>query len=84
VAHSKRALQAVLLSLSTLVLGACLSSGGDDPTNTAGGGSVINPAESNGRVFLIQPGPNATEEMVKAMVQLKPKDILRFDCGFST
>jgi parallel beta-helix repeat protein len=82
VAHSKRTLQAVLFSLSTIVLGACLSSGGDDPTNTSGGGSVINPAESNGRVFLIQPGPNATEEMVKAMVQLKPKDILRFDCGF--
>jgi hypothetical protein len=83
VAHSKHALQAVLLSFSTLLLSACLSSGSDDPTNTTGGGgSVINPAESTGRVFLIHPGPDATEEMVKAMVQLKPKDILRFDCGF--
>ncbi|WP_370262342.1 parallel beta-helix domain-containing protein [Limnobacter sp.] len=69
-----------LLALATLA--GCLSSGGDPANPSGSGGSTINPSESEGRVFFIKPGPNATNEMVAAMVQLKPKDTLRFDCGF--
>lgn len=76
----QKPLHAGLLALSALSLAGCLSSGGSDTPSTTPG--TVTPAESNGRVFLISPGANATEEMVKAMVQLKPKDTLRFECGF--
>ncbi|MEY1662462.1 parallel beta-helix domain-containing protein [Isoalcanivorax beigongshangi] len=35
-----------------------------------------------GRTFTIQPGANATADMVNAMVQLRPGDTLAFACGF--
>ncbi len=37
---------------------------------------------SQGRVFVIQPGPDATEKMVQAMVQMRPGDVLEFGCGY--
>lgn len=82
-----RSITAASLVLSTFVLGACLSSGdgagvagGSGPGG--GGGSPTGPSENPGRTFLIKPGPNATQDMARAMVQLKPKDTLKFDCGF--
>ena len=36
----------------------------------------------DGRVFTVSPGPNATQEMLDAMVQLLPGDVLEFGCGF--
>ncbi|HEY1058311.1 MAG TPA: parallel beta-helix domain-containing protein [Limnobacter sp.] len=77
------AFRAAALFVAVAVLNGCLSSGGDSPTLTeSGGGTTVTPAESTGRTFLIKPGPNATDDMTKAMVQLKPKDTLKFDCGF--
>ncbi|HEX4844367.1 MAG TPA: parallel beta-helix domain-containing protein, partial [Limnobacter sp.] len=78
----KHALQAGVSLLALAALAGCLSSGGDAEGNGNGGGTTVTPAESPGRVFLIKPGPDATADMVEAMVQLKPKDVLRFDCGF--
>lgn len=37
---------------------------------------------TKGRTFTVSPGPNATKEMVDAMIQLKPGDTLEFKCGF--
>lgn len=82
---NRNALKVGSLALMMALLHGCLSSGGDSASGSvtdSGGGGVVTPAESNGRVFLIKPGPNATKEMAAAMVQLKPKDVLRFDCGF--
>ncbi|HEX4880665.1 MAG TPA: parallel beta-helix domain-containing protein, partial [Limnobacter sp.] len=78
----KHALRAGVGLLALAALAGCLSSGGDASGEANGGGTPVTPAESQGRVFLIKPGPDATADMVEAMVQLKPKDVLRFDCGF--
>jgi parallel beta-helix repeat protein len=64
---------AACLSLSCLVAG-CGSS-----TPSALSASA---ASSTGRTFLIKPGANATTDMVAAMVQAAPGDVIRFDCGF--
>ncbi len=51
------------------------SSGSDDD----GGGDV--PA-SNGRNFTIKPGPDATRDMIAAMIQAAPGDVIQFECGY--
>lgn len=40
------------------------------------------PTVGTGRTFVIKAGPQATRDMVAAMVQLKPKDVIQFECGF--
>lgn len=66
-----------LLAIGTAaLLAACGGSGSD------GAATNLSAQQINGRVFEIAPGPNATQEMLDAMVQLKPKDTLRFTCGF--
>ena len=37
---------------------------------------------SEGRVFKVEPGEQATEDMVAAMIQLRPGDALEFGCGY--
>lgn len=37
---------------------------------------------SEGRTFFVEAGPNATRDMVSAMIQLRPGDTLEFACGF--
>ncbi len=57
--------------------------GGDDGgtgTDPDDGGET--PPDTVGRTFLISPGEGATEDMVNAMVQLRPKDTLQFECGY--
>lgn len=80
-----------LVLSSLLGLAGCLGGGDSADTAANGGGSPTSPSESGGspvtpastgRVFLIKPGPNATRDMVAAMVQLKPKDVIQFECGF--
>ncbi|WP_374072078.1 parallel beta-helix domain-containing protein [Alloalcanivorax xenomutans] len=56
-------------------------SGGDNPGGENPGGEVPDP-EGQGRVFTVAPGEDATQSMVDAMIQLKPKDVLQFECGF--
>ena len=37
---------------------------------------------TEGRTFRVEPGPDATADMVDAMIQLKPRDTLEFGCGY--
>lgn len=39
-------------------------------------------SSSAGRTFTIQAGANATTDMVAAMVQAAPGDVIQFDCGY--
>ncbi|MDX1668769.1 MAG: parallel beta-helix domain-containing protein, partial [Limnobacter sp.] len=69
--------------LAPALLAACMGGGDGTPASSpSGSDNGTTQAAEVGRVFLIEPGPQATQQMVEAMVQLKPKDILRFDCGF--
>ncbi|EKF73784.1 hypothetical protein A11A3_11908 [Alcanivorax hongdengensis A-11-3] len=59
--------------------------GGDDGGNNNGGGddgSDDGGSDATGRTFLIEPGPDATEDMVNAMIQLRPGDVMQFACGY--
>lgn len=62
----------ILAASLVLALAAC---GGD-------GGSGSAAAGGEGRVFRIAPGPNASTEMVVAMVQARPRDVIEFGCGY--
>ena len=64
---------APLLLLSALLLGC---QGGNTPATTD------NPAQAAGRLFLIEPGPNATTEMVLASIDAKPGDVIEFAAGY--
>ncbi|UWN48520.1 hypothetical protein ASALC70_00703 [Alcanivorax sp. ALC70] len=37
---------------------------------------------TEGRTFRVEPGPDATADMVDAMIRLKPRDTLEFGCGY--
>ncbi|MDP3856847.1 MAG: parallel beta-helix domain-containing protein [Stagnimonas sp.] len=39
-------------------------------------------AGATGRNFLIKPGDQATTEMIAAMIQAAPGDVIEFDCGY--
>ncbi|WP_348673167.1 parallel beta-helix domain-containing protein [uncultured Abyssibacter sp.] len=68
-----------MLATAGLLLAALMSGCGSSsqPGNAADGGS-----DTVGRTFIISPGPDATSDMVAAMVQARPKDEIRFDCGY--
>lgn len=63
-----------IATLSLAMVAACSSS--TSPDGASGGGS------GGGRTFLIKPGANATADMVAAMVQAAPGDVIQFDCGY--
>lgn len=74
----------LIILLTSLLLAAC---GGDSSSSGSTSSPVTEtppevPATSDGRVFLVEPGPDATTDMVAAMIQLRPGDTLRFSCGF--
>lgn len=50
--------------------------GGDSGGGAGGGGEAV------GRVFTVQPGPNATDEMLLAMVSARPGDTIEFAAGY--
>lgn len=61
--------------------------GSNDPMATAQPSASAQPTASappqvDGRHFFIKPTPNATNEMVAAMVQASPGDVIEFDCGY--
>ena len=57
--------------------------GGDNGDNNGGeDNDGETPPDTVGRIFLISPGDNATDDMINAMVQLRPKDTLQFECGY--
>ncbi|MFO7530123.1 MAG: hypothetical protein R6W86_15175 [Marinobacter sp.] len=72
------------------LLAGCFGDGGSSdsaPTSGSAGDSnsvAGNQVErfSDGRTFLVNPGAEATHEMVSAMIQLRPGDTLEFGCGF--
>ena len=68
-------------ALAALLLGAC---GSDNPTATAVGPGPDPDTDPvpTARTFLIEPGPQATADMIEAMVTAVPGDTIRFDCGF--
>ncbi len=59
------------------LLSACLSGGRDAVDTTDIPGSA-----ETGRLFYIEPGPNATTEMVLASISAKPGDIIEFSAGY--
>ncbi len=83
----QRPLSHYLLLLLVLILAACgggnsaKSNTGSNPGNPDTGG---NPGveDGQGRTFFIANGPNATTEMVLAMISAKPKDVIEFGEGY--
>lgn len=51
------------------------------PETTASGSEKMSSGKVS-RVFTVSPGPDATQQMLDAMVQLLPGDVLQFECGF--
>lgn len=78
VTHSRTA-----LALAAALLTACGSSNNVPSTlpapgtNAPGTGTAV-----TGRKFFIKPGANATSDMVSAMIQAAPGDVIEFDCGY--
>jgi parallel beta-helix repeat protein len=64
--------------LSALLVVGCGGSGSDAvaPGPDNGGGAVT------GRTFKIEAGPRASTEMVAAMVDARPGDVIEFGCGY--
>ncbi len=62
----------------SLTLGAC--QGGRETLATAPSTDTETPA--SGRLFYIEPGPNATSEMVLASIEAKPGDVIEFAPGY--
>ncbi|WP_281502357.1 parallel beta-helix domain-containing protein [Alcanivorax sp. S6407] len=50
--------------------------GGDD------GDTGSPPLAGDGRTFVVSPGDSSTQDMVDAMIQLRPGDTLQFECGY--
>ncbi|QFS87767.1 MULTISPECIES: parallel beta-helix domain-containing protein [unclassified Marinobacter] len=76
---------AVLGISAVLLLSGCFGgSSGNDRTdaNRPGQETEQPPRFSEGRVFQVAPGEQATEDMVAAMIQLRPGDSLEFGCGY--
>ncbi|WP_436278829.1 parallel beta-helix domain-containing protein [Solimonas soli] len=66
----------VLPAALALALAACGGSSGKSNPGSDNGGS------GEGRVFHIAPGPTATSDMVAAMVQAAPGDVIEFAAGY--
>ncbi|MEQ1437910.1 parallel beta-helix domain-containing protein [Fontimonas sp. SYSU GA230001] len=65
--------------LSGLVL---LAACGGGERGSAGGPAPGGGGSGDGRTYLIKPGANATRDMIAAMVQAAPGDVIQFDCGY--
>ena len=63
--------------ITAVVITACSSS---SPDGDAAGGK--DPAAASGRHFFIKPGASATSDMIAAMIQAAPGDVIEFDCGY--
>jgi parallel beta-helix repeat protein len=71
-----------LLSLA-LCIGALSACGGSSyPNVPAPGGGTGQAGSGTGRTFLIKPNASATTDMIAAMVQALPGDVIQFDCGY--
>ncbi|WP_286694704.1 parallel beta-helix domain-containing protein [Spongiibacter sp. UBA1325] len=79
--EASRLLVYLIVLCSSLWLAACGGSSSGSGNNSASGGSEPGDV-SQGRVFFIQPGPDATTDMVLAMIEAKPKDVIEFAEGY--
>ncbi|MGB1580388.1 MAG: hypothetical protein ACPHER_02645, partial [Nevskiales bacterium] len=62
----------ITAAMALLLLAACSNNGSNDDDSS----------RTVGRTFVIQPGPNATTEMVEAMIDAKPGDVIEFAAGY--
>lgn len=70
-----RVMGAVSAAVCLLALAGC--------GNSSPGGTVTEPpGGGEGRRFLISLGPNATSQMIEAMIQAAPGDSIEFECGY--
>lgn len=84
-----RFLYLLFMCCSLLILSACGGSSSSSNNSKSATGAEL-PSDktppdekfSTGRTFVISPTSNATQDMVNAMIQLKPGDTLEFGCGF--
>ena len=67
-----------LLAAAVSLLAACGSSTAPSTTPTVPGDG----SSATGRKFLIKPTPTATQDMINAMIQAAPGDVIEFDCGY--
>ncbi|MDX1497549.1 MAG: parallel beta-helix domain-containing protein, partial [Salinisphaeraceae bacterium] len=64
----------VMIAMMALaLLSACSGGGGDSDDDSS---------RTTGRTFVIQPGENATTDMVAAMIDAKPGDVIEFAAGY--
>jgi uncharacterized repeat protein (TIGR03806 family) len=61
-----------------LLLSACGGGGSSSP----GPGPGPGPEPSEGRTFVIEPNATATTDMIAAMIQALPGDVIEFSCGY--
>ena len=82
---------AAWLLAAVLALSACGGGGGSGGGGGGGDGADPTPNQpeeevpdrfTEGRTFRVEPGPDATADMVDAMIRLKPRDTLEFGCGY--
>ncbi len=69
--------------IAVVALIALLPACGKSPSAPGGGGGSDGPGPTpTGRLFVIEPNANATTDMIAAMVQALPGDIIEFKCGY--
>ncbi|MCK5860058.1 MAG: hypothetical protein KAG72_11980, partial [Abyssibacter sp.] len=72
--------QRIHAAVGLLLAGVLVGCGTSEQPLGGGGGEDV--SDTVGRTFIISPGPEATSDMVAAMVQARPKDVIEFDCGY--
>ena len=74
----------VVLVLALALVGCGGSSGSSKKSGGTpdAGGNPDTGEVAQGRTFLIQPGPNASNDMLLAMIEVKPKDVIEFGEGY--
>jgi parallel beta-helix repeat protein len=70
------------LALCLGAVSACGGGGGGSTVPPSGGPGGDGSGSGTGRTFLIKPGASATADMITAMVQVLPGDVIQFDCGY--
>ena len=78
----------IRLTLMVAILGLVACGGSSSNSSSAGTPATENPDTGNpgdaslGRTFVIQPGADATQQMLVAMIEVKPKDVIEFAEGY--
>ncbi|MBQ0794486.1 MAG: right-handed parallel beta-helix repeat-containing protein [Zhongshania sp.] len=80
----------IRLTLMVAILGLVACGGSSNNSSSAGTPGTENPDTGNpdpddtslGRTFVIQPGADATNQMLLAMIEVKPKDVIEFAEGY--